>query len=207
MLRSAAVLLLVGSLVAAAQAGKFNPKLSLGDTAPEWKDLPGVDGRQHSLADLADKEVVVVVFTCNSCPYAVDYEDRLIAFAEQHTGPRSKVAVVAINVNTVEEDKFPQMQARAEEKGFDFPYLYDESQKIAKAYGANYTPEFFVLNKARKIVYMGAFDDNSDMDQVKTKYVEPAVAATLSGAKIEIAETAAVGCAVRYVSERRKKKK
>jgi len=103
------------------QAGKFNNVLNLGDPAPAWTELPGVDGKKHSLADLKDKQIVVVVFTCNSCPIASDYEDRTIAFAKSFAGPDKPTAVVAINVNTVEEDRLPKMKERAESKRFLTP--------------------------------------------------------------------------------------
>ncbi len=162
-------------MVQAISAGEYNPVLNIGDEAPAWKDLPGVDGKTHSLADLKKKPVVVVVFTCNSCPYAQDYEDRINAFAKKHAGEDGRVAVVAINVNHVPADSLAKMQARAKEKGFVFPYLYDDSQEIAKAYGATRTPEFFVLDAERKIVYMGAMDDNSNAEKVTKQYLEPAV--------------------------------
>src|SRR5262249_22000186 len=111
------------ALAAPAAAGQFNKKLSPGDAAPAWKDLPGTDGNKHSLADLKDKDVVVVVFTCNSCPVADAYEDRIIEFSKKHAAPDSKVALVAINVNTVPEDRLDKMKVRAKEKGFAFPYL------------------------------------------------------------------------------------
>ncbi len=168
-----------------AQAGEFNPTLDIGDAAPEWKDLVGIDGKKHSLADLKDKEVVVLVFTCNSCLYAVDYESRLKAFHDKYCGPDKKVALVAVCVNRVPEDKPPKLKEKAEKIGFEFPYLYDESQKIGKDYGATRTPEFFVINKERRIVYMGAMDDSTNEAKVEAKYVESAVEATLSGKKIE----------------------
>src|SRR5271155_4754223 len=112
-----------------AQAGQFNSVLNIGDPAPAWKDLPGVGGKRHSLADLADRDLVVVVFTCNSCPIASDYEDRIIAFAKKYCGRGQKAALVAINVNTVEEDLLPHMKERATSKGFPYPYLFDQSQK------------------------------------------------------------------------------
>src|SRR5262249_48534746 len=89
------------------QAGQFNSILNIGDPAPAWKDLPGVDGKRHSLADLQNRQIVVVVFTCNSCPIASDYEDRIIAFAKKYCGPGKNAGLVAINVNTVEEDSLP----------------------------------------------------------------------------------------------------
>ena len=129
------------------EAGQFNQVLSIGDEAPAWNQLIGVDDATHSLDDLAEKKVVVVVFTCNSCPYAVDVEDRLVALAKKYDGDR--VAVVAINVNKVESDLLPAMKEKAAAKGFEFPYLFDETQKIARDYGAIYTPEFFVLGPKR----------------------------------------------------------
>jgi peroxiredoxin len=179
-------------------AGQFNSALNIGDDAPAWGDLPGTDGKNHSLADLGKKDVVVVVFTCNSCPAAELYEDRIIAFAKKYCGPNDRIGLVAINVNTVPEDRLDQMTERAKEKGFTFPYLYDESQKIGRKYGAGYTPEFFVLNKARKIVYMGAMDDRSPPGATKNAYVEAAVQAALKGEKPAVAETLARGCKVRY---------
>lgn len=195
--------LLIGlSSLSQLAAGQFNDVLSIGDAGPAWVDLPGVDEKKHSLADLKDKPLVLVVFTCNSCPVSNDYEDRINAFAKKHA---SDVAVVAINVNTVAADRMPQMQERAKAKKYVFPYLHDESQKIGKAYGAAFTPEFFLLNKERKVVFMGGMDDNSDADIVKHHYLEDAVHATLKGEKPATAETVSIGCRVRYVSERRKK--
>ena len=196
-----AVVLWPASFVA---AGEYNPVLSVGDAAPVWKELPGTDGKKHSLADLKDKQIVVVVFTCNSCPYAVDYEDRLIAFAKRHSAANKPVALVAINVNKIAEDSLPKMQERALQKGFNFPYLYDDTQKIARDFGAAFTPEFFVLGKDRKIVYMGAMDDKTDPAQVKVNYVEEAVGTALAGGKPAVSETPARGCTIRFSRERRK---
>jgi peroxiredoxin len=188
-----------------ARADDSNGVLNLGDPAPAWTDLPGVDGKKHSLADLKDKQAVVVVFTCNSCEIASDYEDRIIAFAKDLAGVHKPTAIVAINVNTVEEDRLPKMKERAESKNFPYPYLYDQTQKIAKAYGAIYTPEFFVLDKDRKIAYMGAFDDNIESTKVKRQYLKPAVEAILKGEKPTPAKTNAAGCMIRYERARRRK--
>lgn len=187
----------------AVRAGQFNEKLGIGDAAPAWTDLPGTDGKKHSLADLQGKEFVVVVFTCNSCPVAVGYEDRIIALAKKYAGPDSRVAIVAINVNTIPEDRLDKMTERAKEKGFRFPYLYDETQKIAKDFGATSTPEFFVLNKDRKVIYMGAMDDRNKQADVKTNYLDAALTAVLKGEKIAKAETQARGCAIRFARKRR----
>ena len=183
-------------------AGEFNDVLKIGDPAPAWEKLPGTDDKEHSLSDLKDKDVVVVVFTCNSCPIATDYEERLLALAKKYCGPSDRAAMVAINVNRVEADLLPAMKARAQEKGYTFPYLFDETQKIAKDYGAVFTPEVFVLNKARKVVYMGGIDDNSRVSEVKEHYLEPAIQAALKGEPAKPAETVARGCRIRYARER-----
>lgn len=183
------------------RAGEFNEVLSIGDAAPAWAELPGTDGKKHSLVDLKDKDVVVLVFTCVSCPTATDYEDRLQALTKQYAS--KNVAVVAVCVNRVDEDKLPALTKRAKEQQFAFEYLYDESQQIAKKYGAIFTPEFFVLNRDRKIAYMGACDDSTDPAGVKAKYVEDAIAAALKGEQPPLTETIARGCRVRYARERR----
>jgi peroxiredoxin len=186
------------ALALPAEAGQYNKKLNIGDQPPAWSNLPGVDGKAHSLADLKDKDVVVVVVSCNHCPVAVAYEDRIIDFAKKHAGPDSKVALVAVNVNTNEADRLPKMKERAREKGFSFPYLFDESQQTGRAYGATVTPEFFVLNKERRVVYMGAMDDNMEPAKVKTHFLEDAVQAALKGGKPATAETRPFGCSVQY---------
>ena len=201
-LSTAAALLIVSAPLG---AGEYNAVREIGDAAPAWTKLPGTDGKTHSLSDLKDKHVVVVVFTCNSCPYAVDYEDRLIAFHKKFAS--RNVALVAINVNKVPEDALPAMKKKARQKKFPFVYLFDASQKIAKDYGAFFTPEFFVLNKQRKIVYMGSMDDNPDLKKVKTHYLETAVANVLAGRGVKKSETIPFGCRIRFDKKRRKRKK
>jgi peroxiredoxin len=196
-----AMLLTIVTQVSSLPAGKYNSTLSPGDAAPAWKSLPAVDGKNYSLTDFESSKVIVVVFTCNSCPYAVDIEDRLLAFHQKYG--KQGVALVAINVNKVEADLMPAMKDKAKEKAFQFPYLFDETQKIAKDYGAKRTPEFFVLDQDRKVVYMGALDDSPEGKKVSKRYIEAAVEMTLAGEKIEIAETIPVGCAVRFERTRR----
>jgi peroxiredoxin len=195
-MRSIAFVLL---LPVACVAGEFNKKLNLGDPAPVWNDLPGTDGKKHSPADYADKEVVVVVFTCNSCACSEEYEDRIIAFADKY---KAKVGVVAINVNTIPEDRLDAMKKKADKKKFPFAYLYDESQKIARDFGATYTPEFFVLTRDRKVAYMGAMDDKTKVDEVKERYLESAVEAVLKGEKSKTGETNPHGCLIRFKRSR-----
>lgn len=183
--------------------GKYNPELEIGEKAPSWSMLPGVDDKAHSLHQLKKKEVVVVVFTCNSCPYAEDYEDRIVRFANEQCGAQAKVALVAINVNQIKADRLPAMKKRAEQKKFPFPYLFDETQRIAIQFGAVRTPEFFVLDKERRVVYMGAMDDSADAKKVQRRFLEQAVTATLANGKVVIAETAPIGCSIRYERRRR----
>jgi peroxiredoxin len=181
------------------KAGEFNKKLSVGDPAPAWTDLPGTDGKKHSLSDLKDKSVIVVAFTCNSCPVAESYEDRNIDFAKKYS---QRVAFVAINVNTIEDDRLPKMTERAKDRGFPFVYLYDESQRIAREFGAMYTPEFFVIDKDRKIAYMGAMDEKAPPAAAGKLFLEQAIEGVLAGKKPAIGETLARGCRIRYDRKR-----
>lgn len=195
----AACLLAAGS----GNAGEYNAVLSIGDAAPVWANLPGTDGKVHGLADLKGRDVVVVVFTCVSCPTATDYEGRIQSLAERYSGGDSRVAIVPICVNRVPEDQLDALTERVKKEKFTFHYLYDESQKIAKDFGAIFTPEFYVFDRERKLVYMGAMDDKTDADQVERRYVEEAITAALAGKTPEVTETIARGCRVRYVRERR----
>ena len=198
------LLLLLFPLLPPAWAGEYNPILDIKDPAPKWEALPATNGKRIAFDDFKTKQVLVVVFTCNSCPYAVDYEDRLNAFAKKYTGEGMSVALVAINVNKVEEDLLPAMKVRATEKRFAFPYLFDETQMIAKKFGAGYTPECFVLNQKREVIYMGAIDDSPDKTKVKVKYLENAVAAAFTGELPKVTETVPIGCRIRIVRTRKK---
>lgn len=195
------ILLLMG---VSAEAGQYNPVLKIGDPAPDWSGLEGTDGKKYALSDFKNKPVLVLCFTCNTCPYAVDCEDRLIALARKFASEGGQAALVAINANLVQDDLLPAMRQRAEQKGFNFPYLHDATQAVAKSYGATYTPEFVVLDASRKVVYLGALDDSPDGKKVTRRYVEEAVAAALAGRTPEVRETPAVGCAIRYVRARQR---
>lgn len=184
-----------GIATAAEKKAKFNKVLAIGETAPDWSDLPGVDDKQHSLADYREVKSVVVVFTCNHCPVAKMYEERLIELAKKYD---KNVQVVAISVSHNGADGLDKMKARAAEKNFPFHYLYDESQKSARSYGATVTPHFFVLDSERKIAYMGAFDDNFDTKKVEKHYVVDAVEAVLDGREPRVRESLQRGCAIEY---------
>lgn len=197
-LTSLAAVAALAFVVGPADAGKFNKKMSIGDACPKFSGLECADGKSCSLDDLKNKDVLVVCITCNHCPVAVAYEDRHIAFCKKHCGTDSKVAFVAINVNNNDADKLPKMKDRAKDKSFTFPYAYDPTQKIGRDLGATVTPEYFVFDKSRRLVYTGAFDDNMKADQVKDNYVEPVVRAVLNGLTPKTAETKPAGCGVQY---------
>jgi peroxiredoxin len=170
--------------------------VKIGDAGPAWENLTGTDDKQHNLKDLADAKAVAVIFTCNTCPVAVAYEDRLNQLARDYED--KGVSLVAINVNNNEGNKMPAMKERAEEKGFTFAYLYDPSQKIARDYGATVTPHVFLLDDERKVVYMGAIDDNMDTAAVKQHHLKDAIDATLAGQEPPMAETKQFGCGIKY---------
>ncbi len=192
-----ATALLVAAGMALVVPVRAADKIAIGDVCPaSFSKLEGVDGKKLSLDDLKTKDVIVVAITCNHCPVAVAYEDRMIAFAKKHAGSDSKVGFVAINVNTGEDDSLAKMKERAKDKGFNFPYCFDESQKIAKDLGATVTPEFYVFGKDRKLVYHGSFDD--DQKKPTVNFLEEAVKAALDGKKPEKGETRPFGCPVKY---------
>jgi peroxiredoxin len=177
--------------------------VKLDEPCPDWKDLPGVDGRKWSLADFRDKSVLVLCFTCNACPYSIDYEDRLLAFADKYADHPAGVALVAINANRKPSETLEKMQERAKQKGFTFPYIADESQQLAAACGAVYTPEFLVFNHERKLVYRGAMDDKTKATEVTVRHLENAVEATLRKQLPEVRNVPARGCAIPYRRSRR----
>lgn len=175
-------------------------KLRIGDAAPAWTNLDGVDGKKHSLADLKDKDLVVVVFTCNDCKVANGYEQRLVRFANEHRTAESKVAVVAVSLyNHGERDSLDAMKARARDKGYTFSYIIDPTMKLGRDFGATRTPHIFVLDKSRKLAYVGPMDDAFDPRKVKTHYLKDAIDSLSSGKlparpEVEIS----FGCPIRY---------
>ncbi|MGC1276411.1 MAG: thioredoxin family protein [Planctomycetaceae bacterium] len=200
MLRLLALPILL-ALALPAVAGKYNPTLSVGDVGPAWEALPGVDDKPLAFDDLKEAKVVVLAFTCNTCPYAVDAEKRLVALAK--TFADDPVRLVAINCNRGDRDSLDAMQARAKEAGFGFAYLKDDAG-VGKAYGALRTPEFVVLDAERKVVYLGALDDDPDGKAVTKRYVEEAVRAALANEAPAINETPPIGCLVKYPRDRRR---
>ena len=170
----------------------------VGDKATDFK-LKSVDNKMYSMADYKDAKGFIVVFTCNHCPFAVKYEDRIIDLAKKY---KSKgYVLLAINPNdpaAQPEDSFELMQKRAKEKKFTFPYLFDEGQKIYPQYGATKTPHVFLLDKNLVVKYIGAIDDNvEDASQVKEKYLENAIAALEKGQEPTPNTTKAIGCSIK----------
>ena len=173
--------------------------LKPGDKSLSFK-LPGIDGKDHALADYAGKAAVAVIFSCNHCPYVLAWEDRLIALQTDYAD--RGVQFLAIGANDAERypaDNFENMKAHAAEKGFNFPYLRDESQEVARAYGAERTPEVFLFNRTGTLCYHGAVDDNYDEpDKVSAHYLRDALDAILAGSKPAIAATPPVGCTIKW---------
>ena len=179
----------------------FNEGYKIGDIATDFK-LKNIDDNMVSLADYKDAKGYIVVFTCNHCPYSVAYEDRLIALDKMYK--EKGYPVIAINPNNPESypsDDFENMKIRAKEKGFTFPYLLDEGQKIFPQYGATKTPHVFILQKTEKgnqVKYIGTIDNNyGDESKADKHYIKDAVNALLEGKDIPLTETKAIGCSIK----------
>lgn len=173
----------------------------IGDEATDFK-LKNVDGKMVSLSDYKDAKGFIVIFTCNTCPYAVASEDRIIALDKEFNS--QGYPVIAINPNNPEvqpADTFEKMKEKAKDKGFTFPYLYDDSHEIYAAYGAKKTPHVYLLNKeSGKLIvkYIGAIDDNvRNASAVKDRFLANAINELLAGKEVTVKETKAIGCSVK----------
>jgi peroxiredoxin len=174
--------------------------VSVIETAPIF-DLPGVDGRNHSLEEYADAQVLVLVQSCNHCPYVLAWEDRINALQRDYADRGVRIVAISSNDATAyPADSFEKMIEHAREAGYAFDYLYDESQEIARALGSERTPEAFVFDADRGLVYHGAVDDNREEAQVTTHYLRDAIEAALAGETPSIADTPPVGCTVKWRS-------
>ncbi|RME44502.1 MAG: thioredoxin family protein [Chloroflexi bacterium] len=173
--------------------------MNLGDPIIPFS-LVGVDNQIHSTDDYSDKAALVVIFSCNHCPYVRAWEDRMIQIQADYAD--KGVQLIAINSNDVErypEDSFPEMQARAQQKGFNFPYLFDETQEVATAYQAERTPEVFLFDQDRRLRYHGAIDDNVEgPNEVEHHYLRDALDAVLAGEEPPITSTPPVGCTIKW---------
>ena len=190
------LLIVIGGLPDAASAAKFNRTIDLGQAAPSWSELIGTDDKRHSLDEHKTAKAIVVVFTCNHCPVAKAYEDRLLAL---HAKYRDKgVVLVAMSVSQLETDGLPEMKKRATAKKYGFSYLHDSTQKIGHAYGATSTPQVFLLDGARKVAYMGKIDDSLHAEKVTEPFLADAIDAVLAGKEPEVTETKPTGCPIEY---------
>jgi len=195
--------------VAAAVAADVKT-LELGSTAPDF-NLPGVDGKNHALKDFAPAKVLVVVFTCNHCPTAQAYEQRIIKLYDDYKD--KGVALVAINPNNPDairldelgytdlSDSFDEMKIRAKERGFKFPYLYDgQAQKVSRAYGVQATPHVFIFDQDRKLRYVGRIDD-SEVKEVHKQFARDAIEALLAGKPVPEPKTHVIGCSTKWIEK------
>ena len=181
----------------------MSASLAIGSPMPPFNGLPGTDGKTHSADECAGRKILVVVFSCNHCPYVQAYEDRMIAFQREY-GSKG-VQLVAINANEIQhypEDNFEEMMKRAEAKGFNFPYLRDDDQHVAESFGATHTPQFFVfagVPNDRRLQYSGKMDDNyQNPGAVKRAYLREAVDALLAGKPVPEPETYSIGCTIKW---------
>jgi peroxiredoxin len=171
----------------------------VGDIASDFK-LKNVDGRMFSLSDYKEAKGFIVVFDCNTCPYSRAYSERIMALNKKYA--KLGFPVIAINPNDPsksEGDSFDEMIKVAKKKGYDFPYLVDESQAVAKSFGATNTPHVFVLTKELMVAYIGAIDDNArNAESVSKKYVEDAVNSLLAGKPVATTKVKAIGCGIKW---------
>jgi len=198
---SAAALAAVVAVALNAAPIALADELAIGAKGADFS-LKGTDGKVHSLADVKGEKGTAVIFTCNECPYSKGYEARLIGLASEYQ-PKG-IGFVAINSNDpkiVPGDGFEFMVRRAQDKNFPYPYIFDETQEIAKSYGAKVTPHVFLLDSAGKLVYRGRVDDSLEQDKVRSRDFAAALDALAAGQPVKIAETKAFGCGVKYAKK------
>jgi peroxiredoxin len=203
MIKISAVLILVFLISAFKLPYSNNPSqgYDIGDVVKDFS-LKNIDGKMVSLADYDQAKGFIITFTCNTCPYAVAYEQRIMDLDKKFAAKGYPVIAIMPNNTTIKPgDSFEAMQRRANDKGYTFPYLIDAEQKVYPQFGATKTPHMFVLEKTKKgnvVRYIGAIDDNyQDASAVKEKYVEKAVHALLNGKEVEQTKTRAIGCTIK----------
>jgi peroxiredoxin len=174
--------------------------LKTNDAMPAFKNLPATDGKEYSSTDFSDKKILIVVFSCNHCPYVQAYEERIIRLQSEFSS--KGVQMIAINsneINNYPEDSFDKMVARATKQKFNFIYARDEDQSVATAFGATHTPEFFVFDDKRKLHYRGKMDDNwQEPGSVIENYLRDALDSMLKGEEIRVPETYSIGCTIKW---------
>lgn len=174
-------------------------KLYIGSKAPDFY-LKNIDGKFYSLESFADKKALLIIFTCNHCPYVQAYESRIIQIQEDYKEKGLQVVTINSNDNNAyPDDSFENMIIRAKEKKFNFPYLRDETQKVADNYGATFTPELFLFDDKRELIYTGKIDDNwKEPNRVKNNFLRNALDEYFEGKEISIPETYAFGCTIKW---------
>ena len=182
--------------------GDFNlatNNLKIGSSAPDF-NMTGIDGKKYSLNSFADKKALIVIFSCNHCPYVQAYEDRIKQIQSDYA--TKGVSVVAINSNEDKgypEDSFENMKKRAAEQNFNFLYLRDEDQSVARAYDATHTPEILLFDRERKLAFHGKIDDNwQEPNNVQNHYLRNALDELLAGKEISVPETFTIGCTIKW---------
>jgi len=172
--------------------------LQIGSKCPPV-ELPGTDGAQHALASF-DAPLLVLIVSCNHCPYVIAYEERIVALSREYRGKGAQfVAINANDTSRYPDDGMAQMKERAKQRGFDFPYLRDDPQTTTRALGARFTPEVYVFDRERVLRYHGRIDDNHrDPAQVTSHDLRNALDALLAGKEVPVSETTAFGCSVKW---------
>jgi peroxiredoxin len=173
--------------------------IKIGAVAPDF-NLPGVDGNNYSLDYFYGKTGFVIIFSCNHCPYVRAYENRIKKIQSDYSD--KGIGVIAVNSNDsdqYEDDSFQNMTKRASEMNFNFPYVRDEEQTAARAYGASHTPEIFLFNNQRKLVFHGKIDDNwRDESKINSQYLRDAIEELIEGKEISVPETFTIGCTIKW---------
>lgn len=173
--------------------------IPMGTPCPDF-DLPAVEGRNYKLSDFADKQVLVVMFICNHCPYVKAIEDRYVALARSYAGQSVQfVGICANDPDDYPDDSFDNLKRRWEAKGYGFPYLHDLSQDVARSFGAVCTPDIYVYDADRKLAYHGRFDDSwKDPAAVKRQDLKEAIDTLLDGKRPPAEQTPSMGCSIKW---------
>ena len=199
-----AIVIAVGLAAAGgARAGESTGGLALGTKVPAAvakTKMKNVDGKMLSLAEVTGKAGTLVIFTCNHCPFARDWEQRIVELGNSYAAKGIGVVLVNANDPTMHaDDGFEEMQARAKSRGMKIPYVVDDTSGVARAFGASVTPEAFLFDKTGKLAYHGTIDDNrQEPDKVKTRYLKDALDAVVAGKKPAVPETKGLGCGIKF---------
>ena len=173
--------------------------LKIGSKAPDF-NLPATDGKLYSLDYFNGRKGFIIIFSCNHCPYVRAYEERIKKIQSDYSN--KGINIIAINSNDsdqYEDDSFENMKSRAAEMAFNFPYLRDEDQDVAKQYGASHTPEIFLFDNQRTLVFHGKIDDNwRDESKIKSNYLRDAIDELIEGKDISVPETFTIGCTIKW---------